>query len=364
MTQISIPRNYEALDEAFVSKFQKSLIATLSLSSKELFHSNMLAWLIENHDRFAKKFLNVDQHTIVRVEREKDNFDLLVTFHTPGDSQENKVIVENKVKSLPDSAQVQRYKDKNKGHSGFIYLSLMGASDSFQKQHADVRFIDYEKISEWISESGKLQDPYHDALVRDYRDLIDSLLVIKKVAAVPRENRLGFTRTEEESLRKIRMFDVAQKIRYSALAEECTESLKKSGIENIVFPLEVGLTRSVGLISVKLRFYDMATRSQQAPVLLGVQIQGNQYRLFVESETHSDDVMPLTEALLENQLWLNGDNKGKILKFGRNFKYTNHKISDLSINDILDKVNRDIDTLVNNRERIMKLIPLHLKHVR
>lgn len=59
--------------------FKKSLICTLSHSSKELFHSNMIGWLLENHIDFAKFLLKKpDLKMIKKVEREKFNFDLLV----------------------------------------------------------------------------------------------------------------------------------------------------------------------------------------------------------------------------------------------------------------------------------------------
>ena len=338
------------------------MIATLSLTSKELFHSNMLAWLLENHPSFAMRFLNVDQPVEIKVDREKYNFDLLVTYRTHTQGEDKKVIVENKVKSLPYSKQIQEYKNKEKGQTGFIYLSLMGISDAFWNQHSDVRFIDYKQLSKWISESGKLQNDYHDALVRDYCDLIDYLLEIKEAAEDTQI--LKFTEDEEKVLRQIRMFDVAQKICYAILAENCTEALIKTGIPNIIFPLEVGFTHSIASFSVKLKFYDDATKSQQAPILLGIQIQGNQYRLFVESETASDDVLPLAGALFENELWLHYEAEATIHKYGKIFKYTydsGDKIPDLPITDIVNKIKSDVNKLVNNRRQIMELIPKYLQ---
>ena len=89
-------------------EFKKSIICTLSLSSKELFHSNMIGWLIENNLDFARNILErPDLDSERKVEREKYNFDLLVTANG------EKFVIENKVKSLPDYQQLEGYRRKS-----------------------------------------------------------------------------------------------------------------------------------------------------------------------------------------------------------------------------------------------------------
>ena len=62
-----------------VFSLKQSLVYTLSLGDKELFHSNVLGWLLENHNEkgiqpVVKLFIN-DELEIERVEREKNHFD-------------------------------------------------------------------------------------------------------------------------------------------------------------------------------------------------------------------------------------------------------------------------------------------------
>ena len=57
-----------------VISLKQSLVYTLSLGDKELFHSNVLGWLFENHNDkgiqpVVKLFIN-DELEIERVERE------------------------------------------------------------------------------------------------------------------------------------------------------------------------------------------------------------------------------------------------------------------------------------------------------
>ncbi|MDY5819072.1 MAG: hypothetical protein SPK26_13670 [Treponema sp.] len=90
-----------------VISLKQSLVYTLSLGDKELFHSNILGWLLENHNDkgiqpIVKLFIN-DELEIERVEREKNHFDLFVICHKKNNEAEKHfVIIENKFKSLPD----------------------------------------------------------------------------------------------------------------------------------------------------------------------------------------------------------------------------------------------------------------------
>ncbi len=102
----------------------------LSLSSKELFHSNFLEWL-SNVDQKAFQRLILDMAgieendynwpTVWRVKREYNNFDLcVVAYDQYGKDNDNEKIdddddfrilfvIENKVKSIPYKEQLERY---------------------------------------------------------------------------------------------------------------------------------------------------------------------------------------------------------------------------------------------------------------
>ena len=84
-----------------VISLKQSLVYTLSLGDKELFHSNVLGWLLENHNDkgiqpIVKLFIN-DELEIERVEREKNHFDLCVICHKKNnEADKHFVILENK----------------------------------------------------------------------------------------------------------------------------------------------------------------------------------------------------------------------------------------------------------------------------
>ena len=126
---------------------EKSPMFQLSLASKELFHSNLLAWIASFPDRasidhpFRKlmKSLGADKEKVDKwpstwhVAREYHNFDLCVLDKIPDDYEEDDcrqerpdnekggkmksrvnvlLVLENKVKSIPYITQLHEYQDK------------------------------------------------------------------------------------------------------------------------------------------------------------------------------------------------------------------------------------------------------------
>ena len=128
------------IDSAY-AYLKTSPMFKLSLSSKELFHSNFLEWL-SNVDQEAFKGLILDMAGIEedyewpnvwRVKREYNNFDLCVVAYNQDQYKNNEderidddddfrilFVIENKVKSIPYKEQLERYtqeaEDKNKAY--------------------------------------------------------------------------------------------------------------------------------------------------------------------------------------------------------------------------------------------------------
>ena len=329
--------------------FKKSLICTLSLSSKELFHSNMIGWLLENHIDFAKLLLKMpDLKMIEKVEREKFNFDLLVL--ADGDLY----VIENKVKSLPDVEQIKKYQEtikKKKETATFILISLIPPGEDFLDDLKDVSVVSYDDILKFLSEIN-LANRYHEAMIEDYRLLISTLLTIKNNSEISNESAPhAFCPVDEDVLRELRLFDVAQKIRASCFARMLDKAL--IGLNLPEYDLlkqktEVSLSNSIGLVSIKFGFQNI---SKNVDLLLGIQIQGNQYRLFVES-TNGADVQKIAKSLKEEKLWLNPSDeyrgRTEILKFGRIFKYSYSSIKGFKIGDLINLVKADVSRLFNN----------------
>lgn len=122
----------------------EKMMYRLSLSGRELFHSNMLSYLLEEtdyglgeaianhfiHNGFGVQPINwcgrcLNQNSEIRVLREKENLDLIVMIKPVANNQCQcgaetfstnlncyLLIIENKFKSLPDNCQLDEYNQK------------------------------------------------------------------------------------------------------------------------------------------------------------------------------------------------------------------------------------------------------------
>ena len=112
--------------DTFVEKLNNNPIFQLSLSSKELFHSNFLAWLAEDKNTQAlfKKILSTwlgedtfDYNTdCMEIKREYKNFDFSICEKIINDKESKtgriRLVLENKFKSIAYKAQLDNIKKK------------------------------------------------------------------------------------------------------------------------------------------------------------------------------------------------------------------------------------------------------------
>ena len=114
------------MNNLFVDALQNNPIFQLSLSSKELFHSNFLAWLAEdkNTQTLFKKILStwLGEDTFnyntdcMEVKREYKNFDFSICEKIINDKESKtgriRLVLENKFKSIAYKAQLENYQKK------------------------------------------------------------------------------------------------------------------------------------------------------------------------------------------------------------------------------------------------------------
>ena len=128
-----------AYDEA-INYLKTSPMFNLSLSSKELFHSNFLYWIWKldpnAFKRLMKALLNVNKlewGDNWEVVREYNSFDLCVVKRLDKDEKTNTdktlfgdvlLVIENKVKSIPYKEQLDRYVNKVKELYGLTNVDI------------------------------------------------------------------------------------------------------------------------------------------------------------------------------------------------------------------------------------------------
>ena len=178
--------------KAIVTELKESPLFNLSLGSKELFHSNFLYWIgnIDDYkDEFGNIFKDYLKNKLVEtklknIEREENHIDLTLYYRG-----EQKILIENKVKSMAYKYQLEDYSNKYPGHS-YILLSLSKPSfDIPDNWH----FVDYSFLKKKLENLvNTIKNEYHKKITEDYIRLIDNLVKIDELTNVVEDDKFNF----------------------------------------------------------------------------------------------------------------------------------------------------------------------------
>lgn len=293
-----IPLIEKIMAKGFKEAFRTSPLFNLSLCSKELFHSNFLYWLGTTH---CALFVAVCKELGCKVnwnaspeniKREYCNLDLCaccdgqITF-----------ILENKVKSIPQKSQLDRYvRENNPQTDDLILLSLATEFPDKENILNDGlwKIRSYKDLCEAISKHKNLLegDSYALALVEDYCSFINNLHQLSQTWLLKKESYFLLPKDEKKEIEELRIGDLMDKIWYSQLCASLNkyimdkfhletvsgygiEAIAKTGgnILNTVYT-NWGFTHGQGLLEAKLKINN--------DYVLLIQIQGNRYEHGIE----------------------------------------------------------------------------------
>lgn len=248
-----------------------------SLGSKELFHSNLLARMVEVNPQAAMRILEpwltpAENIEPTRVWREYKHLDLLIHFngHAP-------LLIENKTFSLPDEDQLRRYAETVApslgGHVDLVLLSLTdpGWPDGeFAVGEDRWRWLSYGELAERITSEYWDETDFeplifaHESRLLGLLDRLAGAVSIKSLDEpfeLPAEVR--------EHLAKAGLADAAGKMRGHQLRRLIRERYDAEGLQPQL--LEVSFTRGQPLVSA---YWELANGDS-----VGWQLQGRQWRL-------------------------------------------------------------------------------------
>lgn len=263
-----------------VRRLRQEPLTHLMLGHRELFHSNLLAWFFEcmpdSADAVFAPLTSASSRgsTLRAVRRERKNLDLWFTW-----SDRRPLVIENKVFSLPDEAQLAAY-GKSAGADGEDpSLWLLSLSDpswlADRKLIADHewQWLSYTRLAERIRAA--IPDEcasYECQTMRHYADVVDLLsdLVSRVVVTEPKET-IGLPLDMEAALGDDRLASVMTKLRAHSVAGRVTVALREAGLGQ--GEVASGLTHSQSLVEWFIRI----GRAPEARA--GWQLQENQFRL-------------------------------------------------------------------------------------
>lgn len=263
-----------------IDKLKNSPLLAMSLGSKELFHSNFWAWLFTRDDgcRYAQLFFPEIIST-PKVEREQGNRDLTLWV----DNNTKAFVIENKIKSSPTKKQLDGYEEVLNKHKLFAGGVITGIVEpSFIAQCPHWKFISYNSIGKAILSIAGDKPGFDNDLIREYAEMIITLS--SSILDFTGSYTNSLVRWQEcEEMESIRMGDICKKINADMFVQYLNQTLKPE-LERIMpdeFELEItsGFTNKSSLIDIRY------TSRSHREFMIGIQIQGSQYRKCAERRT-------------------------------------------------------------------------------
>jgi len=264
-----------------VDRIKYNPLHYMSLGSKELFHSNVWAWLIESYDlRFAKCFfVDIDINAIKSVGREEGNRDLTIW------TKDNKAfVIENKFKSMPTIEQLLKYEQsfkKDVFQKGLL-TGIFNPNFDFKKYKLNWSFLSYQDIAKKILEVLNTIDnknTYEYQTTKKYVEYLQDLSDIIPNFLNTSKNTLIYDSMEGfQEMENLRLGDLCKKINMNNFRDyldinDCKIRYEKDGIKWVD---NIDFTRKSALISCRL----MIETNREETIEIGVQIQGSQYRKY------------------------------------------------------------------------------------
>ena len=294
----------------------------ISLGSKELFHSNFLAFL---WDCDKQAFLNMIYHLLpegkkinvsellgkegLTIYREKENLDLCIC-HTENNKDCIDIVIENKVKSIPYIEQLNEYRQtaakpqyKNSASVTYILLTLATEFPNKEAIERDWNIITYDQLVEAIKQYYRKNnmEPRLQQYIEDYTDFIDKLSALqivdqfndepfhnpdiiaayhkKKLSDLYLKQRGSYficmllkKITEAQKNNRLGKIDIKQGAKSQASGRNVVDNSK-----NAIIYLASGMNR--GKSTITIHIYPKESQSSYA-----LQIESNQYRhMFIQS---------------------------------------------------------------------------------
>lgn len=282
-------------------KLKANPIYALSLGSRELFHTNFLAWLFENYPETVSLITGIETETISTIEREKHNLDLLVKGSTRGDKIA--IVIEFKVKDAPRSSQLERYDKTIQKHIPHdidikkILISLVGTPPGTEANQS-WNYLSLGEIGEnlksFTAQPNRGVSLDHLAIIKNYGELCENLHHFtqaflksetdERIYFLPRkqdiaQNSAKKQQSKEQIAENIRFGDTLNKYRASLMARDLSKELDYHENNNLKLDIRHGFDRKNAHVGATVIW--MSGEKPKLRLSLGVHIQSTQYRRII-----------------------------------------------------------------------------------
>jgi hypothetical protein len=310
-----------------------SVMFNLSLSSKELFHSNFLAFLFKCENTLFCKVINVDNFRF-DVQREHKNIDIEIIGNN------KKYIIENKVKDIIDEAQIEKIENdyKNGDYNGIYLFSLLGNNlEMLEHKHILWKEISYERIVE-ILKNHSFNDSYLESIKNDYCNFMTTMISLLKEQYLNCDTYIIYWKNEMvQRFSEIRIHDLFIKYGMSHFVNY----FRKNNHDNEI-RIRYGVNRAKATMTFSKQF---------SGVEYGIQTEDLDYRRYIIGNIKSRELFE--EKGWFNKDWISASGK-KYLKYdtktsGITFwyqnKFSNRIIENISYDKLVNYIKSDINII-------------------
>lgn len=297
-------------NDKLITSLKDNAVFQLSLSSKELFHSNFLCWLADsqtavfNHvlkECFGAPFcFDPTNHVALR---EHHNLDFCIREKGEDDKYGRVLFVlENKFKSLPYETQLHAYTDKVDKLNGnknslsevhFVLLTLSSDVSWLNNKNGLIcdywKHVTYKNYADALANanSSYVTDGFTRELIGNYQKFIEQFSEYIETSVPSSKNiksKPWSLLTSNAAMKELRMDDIWQKLVISKIATAVTSQLDCSRGVSLKDTLPnysdghlfvgTGFTRGAALIDLKIKLDNK--------MVYGVQIQDGYYKRILE----------------------------------------------------------------------------------
>ena len=271
--------------EEQLQRLNRSPLFAISLSGKELSHSNFWAWLLEQEVEGKHPFIEVfipdfyqNGCTFISVEREKEHVDLTITYKNEANETEV-LIIENKIKSIQTKEQLKRYEEKIGKQHLTITGILTGLYASLDiKELGKWSFLSYQEIANRIMNIQELH------ATMDFADYIyqyaEDIEVLYNLFQSKMKQNKGKYIIRDEDLEKIRYSDIYVKLKGSEFMEEINKRLTFEVYKDWAKPV-CGFSFNHKKPTLSIVFSQRIDEDPTKEIgIIGVQIEGDQFRIY------------------------------------------------------------------------------------
>ena len=320
------------------------LIYRMSNGSHELFHSNLIAWMLERDHNFAEVFFKELKGERYEVFREKKHMDIVL------ETDNAAYVIENKFKSLPGAYQLERYQnsyEKEKPAKSFAAGALLGVHDVLgnecpQKWH----YVDYREIADYIDTS-TANAPWADKKDFECLTVIQYGRLIRQLKErleqeIDWDGKKMPSPSDFDLLDGIQLKDLCKKIQTAVFARRLSREIGEDKLNQYAkeyrfcFKITTSFLRGDAILEVRF-FRDSREEAEQkkddnlgADCTVGVEVHANKYMWFIKCDEDSVSANKVSEIIdmlkAQNGLQmtlagrLQGGRRSKVcIRLGKNF---------------------------------------------